>query len=114
MRATTARSERQGECENENLRGADLRSQLGDLDSTVVCGEPVPVPPHRGLELRGAHDDLAQGDALAGRQRLDVTVYAGIESEDEPGVVAIEDEIAPRQKDLAGRRHGCGYDAHWR
>lgn len=84
-----------------------LHVQLGDGDAAVVRGEVVAIAPLAVGELRAVDDDLGQLDAGAGGNGLGDDVDAGVEAEDEPGVVPIGDEVSTGEQDFAGGRDGA-------
>ena len=62
--------------------GKHLRSQLGDSNTAIGLGQPIPILPRRLSELRAAHNDLAQRHAALGPNRLNLNMDPSVEAED--------------------------------
>lgn len=86
----------------------NLRPQLSDSNPTTPLGKPVPIFPHGIPKLRTPHDDLAQGNTALGLNWLNLSVDPCIEAKDKRSVVAVQDEVATRDEDLAGSRDSLG------
>lgn len=90
------------------MSSGHLHVQLGDGDAAVVRGEVVAISPLAVGELWAVDDNLAELDTRAGGNDLGDDIDAGIEAEDEAGVVAIRDEVPTGKQDFAGGRDGGG------
>ncbi len=64
---------------------------MGDLNSAIILPQAISIPPQRVSELGALDDDLGERDAGCGVDVLDDDVDAGAETEDEGGVLAVED-----------------------
>lgn len=81
--------------------------QLSDGDAAVLGGKMVAIAPLAMRELRAIDNNLAQLDTGPSRNDLGGDVDAGIETEDEAGVVPVRDEVPTGEEDFAGGRDGA-------
>lgn len=85
-------------------KGAGLLLELGGSNGGRGSPHAAAVPPLGLSELRASNDDVG-----GGRGRRDGVLHghmdAGTQAEDQPGVGAVQDEVAAGEQHLAWGRH---------
>lgn len=71
-----------------------LHLQLGDGDTAVLGGKMIAIAPDAADKLGALDDNLGQLDTLGGGDAACDDVDAGVEAEDEAGIVSVGDEVA--------------------
>ena len=89
-----------------------LPFELSYLNTAVIFGFAVAISPLCFSKLRGADNDLRQGDAGRGGQCFDIYVYASVESKNQAGMIPVQDQIPAGQQDLPGGRRYDGRHRH--
>lgn len=92
---------RDGRKTGKDEENTPLPLQLSDVHSTIVLFEVVAIIPRSLTELWASDHYLREVDARGGAIISHNNVDARTEAKDEPSVGTIQNQITPRQKDLA-------------
>lgn len=83
-----------------------LHLQLRNRNAPILGREMEPVPPDSVDKLRALDDDLGQVHARNGVDLGGHDINTRAEPKDEARIGPVQDQVAARQEDLAGRRDG--------
>lgn len=86
----------------------NLHLQLRYRHPPSPLRQPIPIPPLRLQELRTVHHNLIQLPSGSRMNCPSNDVDPRAETKHEACVLAVQDEITPREEDLAGRGDSHG------
>ena len=87
--------------------------QLSDLNTALLLSQVIAIIPGGIAELGALDHNLGELDARAGANVLDEDMDSGTQPKHERRVLAVENEVAACQKDLAWGGDGGRHRSRW-